>query len=279
MNPGKLVGLTFIVALLFVAPNIVRASGGNSEFVSCRDSKVPGCVLLTFNGVDVHWNGPYPWTDFGVTEFGSPYQCVELIQRYYYYVHGYPKYWMPYYAYQVFDDWGHFPTMDAYPNGSPTPPKKGDILVFNRNWDNPYGHVAIVEGVEDGRIEFVQQNMLDLGEDSLPIDEHNLIDSGGYYGPVRGWIHDTLHPEDPPAPPSEVMVQHQTVTIPTPSWVRLTIAAQGHFRFQVDGQTVFEDSSDIQTDWLSIGEGTHDVKLFVERGASAHFNYEVKRAD
>jgi CHAP domain len=189
---SKLAGFAFATALLLLSVAAVHADGGNA--VSCNQNKIVGCVLTTLDGVNVYFNGWYPAADEGAYEFGYKWQCVELIQRYYAEKFGYPGIWAPFYAYQTFDDWGHPTTMTAYPNGSPTTPQDGDVLVFDRTWDDPYGHVALVRSVSGGKITFVQQNMFDVGEDSLPIDANNNIDSSqSRYGPVRGWLRDTSH--------------------------------------------------------------------------------------
>ncbi len=148
-------------------------------------------MLTKLDGVNVYFNGWNPSLDQGAYQFGYKWQCVELVQRYYAEKLNYPGVWAPLYAYQAFDDWGHPPTMDAYPNGGPKVPEHGDVLVFDRSWDIPYGHMALVKSVQNGRVTFVQENMFNIGEDSLPLDWNNRIDSDGRYPPVRGWLRDT----------------------------------------------------------------------------------------
>ncbi len=189
--------LVFVFGLSGVFVLTAYASGdksadNNSAF--CGRSPVVGCVLTSLDGVAVHYNG----TDstYAVAyEFGYMWQCVELVQRYYFTRFHYPKAWAPLYAYQMFDTWGHPSTMTAYPNGSYTVPQEGDVLVFGSTTDNPYGHVALVQAVAGGSISFVQQNVGSLAEDSLPINANNFISSRSPYGDVRGWLSDrSAHP-------------------------------------------------------------------------------------
>ncbi len=273
MNVSKLLSLPFVVALLFISVSIVHADGGKST--SCSERKVPGCVLTVVDGVEVRYNGMNPWADQGVTQYGTQYQCVELIQRYYAQTRDYPSYWMPYKAYQVYDDWGHFARQDAYPNGSKTPPERGDILVFNRTWANPYGHVAIVEGIEDGKIKFAQENVMDLGEDSLPIDANNLIQSNDFYGPVRGWIKDTSHPAIQPGPAATV-VQQATVNLETAAWFQLQVDADGAFRLEVDGLSVLIGEGKQGTSWELVQPGVHTVKLYADPNSNSRFSYNER---
>ncbi len=272
MNASKLIGLTFIAALLFTAVPVAHADGGGS--VSCSDSKVPGCVLAIVDGVEVRYNGMDPWAVQGITEYGSEYQCVELIQRYYAQVRNYPAYWMPYYAYEVFEDWGHPASMKAYPNGSPIPPKRGDILVFGSTWYAPYGHVAIVESVKDGRIKFAQENVMDLGEDSLSIDSHNVIDSGGgIYSPVRGWLRDESHPAAQPGPDAGV-VQAESANLGASWWLQLSVTGNGAFRLEVDDAQVMSGEGEQARPWTYMPAGYHTIKLYADPGGDKHFSYD-----
>ncbi|MGE5141257.1 MAG: CHAP domain-containing protein [Rudaea sp.] len=271
MNVSKLIGLTFIAALLFTTASAAHADGGGS--VSCSDSKIPGCVLAIVDGVEVRYNGMDPWAVQDVTEYGSEYQCVELIQRYYAQVHNYPAYWMPYYAYQVFEDWGHPASMKAYPNGSSTPPQRGDILVFGSIWYAPYGHVAIVESVEKGRIKFAQENVMDLGEDSLPIDSHNVIQSdGAIYSPVRGWLRDESHPAAQPGPAVSV-VQEESANLGASWWLQLSVSGNGLFRVELDGAQVLSGDGGQKLPWTLLPAGYHTIKLYADPGGDRHFSY------
>lgn len=220
---SKLTGLTFAAALLALSFSAVRADGSNST--PCSQDQVRGCVLTTLDGVAVYFNGWDPSASDD-TYYGYTWQCVELIQRYYGIRFHYPGIWAPMYAYQTFEDWGHPATMDAYPNGSPTTPKDGDVLVFDRTWFDPYGHVALVRWVKNGKIDFVQQNMYAIGEDALPIDSHNNISAGGLYGPIRGWLRDNTPPQPPAAPRPRPTTAPAQSTIPFDALASIIIDAR-----------------------------------------------------
>ncbi len=187
---SKLIGILFAIALLTSFTSAVHAEGNDSNSVPCSQRKELGCVLTTLDGVAVRYNGTDGEGD-GAYDFGYKWQCVELIQRYYFEKFGYPKIWAPYYAYQTFDPDGHPSTMTAFPNGGSKVPQRGDILVFDSTLWNPYGHVALVKSVHDGQVTFVEQNVLDIGEDSLPMDWNNKIATKWPYGEVRGWLRET----------------------------------------------------------------------------------------
>ncbi len=80
---SKLIGLFFAMALLTSFTSAVHAEGNDSNSVPCGKSKVVGCVLTTLDGVAVRYNGLYGQGE-GAYDFGYKWQCVELIQRYYY---------------------------------------------------------------------------------------------------------------------------------------------------------------------------------------------------
>ena len=57
-----------------------------------------------------------------------------------------------------------------FSNPSNTKPKINDILIFDANSFNPYGHVAIVSKVTDDVIEIIQQNPGRFGNSRETID-------------------------------------------------------------------------------------------------------------
>jgi CHAP domain-containing protein len=290
---SKLTGLSFAIALLLLSVSAVHADGSNS--IPCSQRQVAGCVLTTLDGVNVYFNGWDPSADEGAYYYGYRWQCVELIQRYYGEKYNYPGIWAPFYAYQTFDSWGHPATMRAYPNGSATTPQKGDVLVFDQTWDDPYGHVALVRMVSNGRIDFVQQNMYAIGEDSLPIDAHNRITSGGLYGPVRGWLRDitaglpkasatatsALH-ADPTPPPvasansSQAIVQQASADLEMPLQVRFHIAGQGTWELEMDGQSIASGSDSYDSDWVSLDVGPHTVQLYSATSTDLQLTWDAQ---
>ena len=57
-----------------------------------------------------------------------------------------------------------------FSNPSNTKPKSNDILIFEANSVNPYGHVAIVSKVTEDEIEIIQQNPGRFGNSRETID-------------------------------------------------------------------------------------------------------------
>lgn len=130
-----------------------------------------GEVLDSFDSVSVYYNGGVNhFLERNVTKdgynLGLKYQCVEFVKRYYY---QHLNHKMP-------DSYGHakdffnFNLADGelnkqrnliqYRNGGKAPPEIGDIFVYRASITNPYGHVAIVSGVDFSKseIEIIQQN-------------------------------------------------------------------------------------------------------------------------
>ena len=130
-----------------------------------------GEVLDSFNGVSVYYNG-------GVNHvlernlakdgynLGLKYQCVEFVKRYYYQhlnhkmpdTYGHAK---DFFNLNLADgDLNKKRNLIQYMNGGQEPPKLGDILVYKATITNPYGHVAIVSGINlaKNEIEVIQQN-------------------------------------------------------------------------------------------------------------------------
>ena len=95
---------------------------------------------------------------------GLKYQCVEFVKRYYY---EHLNHKMP-------DSYGHAKdffvkgvadgkmvkhrNLHQYTNPSASKPKVNDLLVYDGNAFNKYGHVAIVSKVTDNKVEIIQQN-------------------------------------------------------------------------------------------------------------------------
>ncbi|ELS9503110.1 CHAP domain-containing protein [Vibrio parahaemolyticus] len=162
-----------------------------------------GEILDSLNDVSVYYNGGVNHvlernlTDDGYN-LGLKYQCVEFVKRYYY---EYLNHKMP-------DTYGHakdFFNLDLadgdlnkqrnliqYGNGSLSPPKVSDILVYKSTITNPYGHVAIVSKVDlsGGYIEVIQQNPGPFSQSR----ERYLLESKNDKWVVKnervlGWLH------------------------------------------------------------------------------------------
>jgi surface antigen len=267
---SKLIGLAFAILVLTATAPVVRAEGDTAATTPCSQNKEIGCVLTTIDGVNVYFNGMDPTADQGEGDYGYMWQCVELIQRYYAVRFNYPDIWAPLDAYEMFDDWGHPETMTAYPNGSSNAPREGDVLVFDPVWGNPYGHVALVKSVGDGKVTFVQQNVYDIGEDSLPIDSNNNITNEGIYGPVRGWLRDTatVRPleQDNLIPSSQVLVN-------------FTVHSDGKTQLILDGKQILSGEGDQTSDWTLLSAGKHTVELVGIGAVNAHLDWTTRLLD
>lgn len=158
----------------------------------------PGTVLDSLDGVYVYNNGPFAaihGRNLSETGYniGLKYQCVEFVKRYYLYRYGHE---MP-------DSYGHakdfFDTvipdgalnpargLKQFANGSPTPPRKGDLFVFGPSITNRFGHVAIVSEINEDYIEVVQQNVGARTRDVVPITYRNGVYRVNQRR-VRGWL-------------------------------------------------------------------------------------------
>jgi len=145
-----------------------------------------GKVLGEYNGEQVHYNGPSTYVDSGSSGYGITWQCVEFVQRFWAKKGWGPNRWGVN-AFQMFDSKPSNAT--SFENGAGTAPVPGDVLVFSQAKFWSYGHVALVTGVSNGFVSFVQQNLGEKWTDKLPISAQNKIDSQGRYPLVRGWIH------------------------------------------------------------------------------------------
>ncbi|MFZ1748637.1 MAG: CHAP domain-containing protein [Saprospiraceae bacterium] len=130
-----------------------------------------GGKIDTFNGVHVYFNGKdianvvgRNVTDDGYN-LGLKYQCVEFVKRYYLQALGHK---MPHafgHAKDFFDKSlpdSAFNTkrgLMQYRNAREYQPQVNDLLVYDSDGSNRFGHVAIVSAVTDDDVELVQQNM------------------------------------------------------------------------------------------------------------------------
>lgn len=128
-----------------------------------------GQPIDSLNNVYVYYNGAINHTsNRNITKdgynLGIKYQCVEFVKRYYYEHLGHK---MPN-TYGNAKDFFDLSINDGeknskrdllqFKNPSKSKPKNDDLLVFDKNIYNPYGHVAIVSKVFKDKIEIIQQN-------------------------------------------------------------------------------------------------------------------------
>lgn len=166
-----------------------------------------GTVIASIDNIPVYSNGGNV-NNMQPGPYGSQYQCVELIQRYFALKWNYPNIWGGVnYAKQMMEN---HPNTDRYGNSQPINaiwnpasstsagswpgPQRGDALVFDAASDgsNIAGHVALVTDVSGGNVYFVEQNFSRYGEDFLPIASNNYISPRGVFA-VRGWLHASVN--------------------------------------------------------------------------------------
>ncbi|MCK7590443.1 CHAP domain-containing protein [Subsaxibacter sp. CAU 1640] len=139
-----------------------------------------GDTLDVFNNVVVFYNksmnntsGRHLTSDG--YNLGLKWQCVEFVKRYYYEhlnhkmpnSYGHAK---DFFNGRIAD--GHLNSerkLVQFSNGSTSKPQIDDLLIFDGNMFNPYGHVAIVSNVEDNFIEIVQQNVGKTSRDKIAL--------------------------------------------------------------------------------------------------------------
>lgn len=157
-----------------------------------------GDTLDVFNGVYVFYNKSMNNTSGrNVTgdgyNLGLKWQCVEFVKRYYYLQlsHKMPN------SYGHAKDFFNTKIEDGalntdrnliqFINGSKSKPEVSDLLIFDGNLFNPYGHVAIISEVNENEIEIVQQNVGKNPRDHLPLNFHNDVWSIRQ-SDVLGWL-------------------------------------------------------------------------------------------
>ncbi len=152
-----------------------------------------GTVLTRLDGVPVYWNAGD--VDNGCDgTYGTLYQCVELVQRYFNVRWGYPAIWSGVSA--AADMRTHHPDgIEFIPNGGLPGPREGDALLF---YGGPFGHVALVQRVDrhTRQIDVVEENWSSTGMAQLPIYADNTIairDSAYGSYTVAGWLHSPLN--------------------------------------------------------------------------------------
>lgn len=126
-------------------------------------------IVDNYNGVNVYYNGNVTNVNGrSITEdgynLGLKYQCVEFVKRYYYehLNHKMPDSYG--HAKEFFDasltngDFNKARGLYQFKNKSFDRPKPNDILIFDGNKFNKFGHVVIVSKSTSDYIEIIQQN-------------------------------------------------------------------------------------------------------------------------
>ena len=168
--------------------------------INPNPAKEIGAKLDSLNGVYVFYNGGIDnveernLTDDGYN-LGLKFQCVEFVKRYYY----------QHYHHKMPDSYGHAKDffdpelkdgsynvkrdLVQYCNPCKIKPRTGDLLIFDGNNFNPYGHVAIISQVNDSLVEIIQQNP---GPFAPTRDTYDLIFNDNRYfvghSKILGWL-------------------------------------------------------------------------------------------
>jgi len=157
-----------------------------------------GMAIDQLDGVNVYYNGD-PENVFGrnLTDdgynLGLKYQCVEFVKRYYLQTKGHKMTESYGHAKDYFDlslgERGFNETrgLMQYRNTRKFLPKVGDILVFDGNDKNPYGHMAIVSKVDEKLLEIIQQNWGLKSRHSIKLVEYKDIWTVADFD-VLGWL-------------------------------------------------------------------------------------------
>ena len=122
--------------------------------------------------------------------YGLSFECVELAQRFAAVRYGEQKIWPVAAAYQM---WSVAPSLQIpfvqLPNGGPTAPQTGDLLIFDHVAAAPFGHVAVVADTGPGYVDIVEQNWSNtnpVGTARLPINGTAMPARETI--PIVGWL-------------------------------------------------------------------------------------------
>ncbi|MDR0533434.1 MAG: CHAP domain-containing protein [Verrucomicrobiales bacterium] len=209
MNP--LLKLILIAAAVFVIGASLLAAGcglvyyrtghqSHPVWIAGSPNLVDEGVIDMWRGVPVRYNGvPYTqswgkhYADDGYY-YGQKWQCVEFMKRYYHdrMKHAFPD--VMGHAADFFDANTQSGTLNVkrglwqYVNGHEEAPQVDDILVWT---SNGYGHVAIITRVEDGMVQWIQQNVRSgtRGETVVSVcDGKFFVGEYGMLGAPAGWL-------------------------------------------------------------------------------------------
>ncbi len=157
-----------------------------------------GDVIDSYNSVPVYFNGS-PHNVFGRNvdasgyNLGLRYQCVEFVKRYYYTCldHAMPNSYG--HAKDFFDktlpDRGYNSerALLQFRNTRTYHPLENDIIIYDGNKRNPYGHMSIVTDVGTDYVKTIQQNMgIDTRDRIKLVEFEGVITLADY--DIVGWL-------------------------------------------------------------------------------------------
>lgn len=197
MKRKLLVGIFVIVGFLFLF-------SWTFKNVNLNLSQKRGDKIDSLNHVVVYFNGGVNQVENrnSTTDgynVGLRYQCVEFVKRYY----------LEVYNHRMPDSYGHAKdffdesiadgsinekrNLIQFTNPGKSKPRVGDILVFSPTIFNRFGHVAIVSQVNNGDLEWIQQNP---GPFSSSREKADLQDVSGKWqiksDRIMGWLRPSM---------------------------------------------------------------------------------------
>jgi len=155
-----LIIIVVFIALFFIIKLVKKVDFNTEHRIGDAIDSLKGVIVYYNGGID-HTEGRNITDGYNV---GLKYQCVEFVKRYY----------LEYYKHKMPDSYGHAKSffdkgivdgnlnslrgLIQFTNPSKSKPQTGDLLVFDGNVLNPYGHVAIISEVTDNSVQIIQQN-------------------------------------------------------------------------------------------------------------------------
>lgn len=135
--------LAFNEILGFASFNVPAYSNGNDTFISNENHFIDGVFM------------------------GMKWQCVEFARRWTFIrkgsifesVDGAEDIWTKIKSIERLSDKKQIP-VKHHPNGSPSPPTNESYLIYSRQKDMPFGHIAVIVDVQQDRLRLAEQNYL-----------------------------------------------------------------------------------------------------------------------
>ena len=157
-----------------------------------------GKTIDSYNNMNVYYNGEVNNVigrnvTYDNYNLGLKYQCVEYVKRYYYYVYDHKMNNSFGHAKEYFDvslpdrKFNKERGLYQFTNGSEYRPVPGDVLIFDGNHVNPFGHIGIVTFSEGSLLEIIQQNVGESTRARYVVENYN----DRYYvndDLVLGWL-------------------------------------------------------------------------------------------
>jgi surface antigen len=185
------------IYLALIAVIIATSTAAVVSHQKAQPKLAVGDTIDSFNQVKVYYNRSIGNVSgrnvVNGYNLGLKYQCVEFVKRYYY----------EYYHHKMPNSYGHAKDffrkglkdgsinadrdLIQFTNPSKTKPKVDDLVVFDGNTFNQYGHVAIVSKVDSNFIEIIQQNVGTRTRETMVLQSTNGFWTIKHSG-ILGWL-------------------------------------------------------------------------------------------